>query len=51
MAWALEGFHTVMLRHGGLTDVLPSIMQLLAFSLLSLVAAIWLNRRALAARS
>jgi len=51
MAWALEGFHTVMLRHGSLTDVLPSIMQLLAFSLLSLVAAIWLNRRALAARS
>ena len=51
MAWALDAFHTVMLRHGGIADVLPGIAQLLAFSLLSLVAAVWLNRRALAARS
>jgi len=51
MAWALDAFHTVMLRHGGLIDVLPGIARLLAFSLLALLAAVWLNQRALAARS
>jgi ABC-2 type transport system permease protein len=51
MAWGLEGFHTVMLRHGSFADILPSLAQLLAFAALSLLAAVWLNHRALAARS
>lgn len=51
MAWGLEGFHTVMLRHGSFTDLLPSLARLLAFAAFSLLAAIWLNHRALAARS
>jgi ABC-2 type transport system permease protein len=51
MAWGLEGFHIVMLRHGSLTDLLPCLSQLLAFAAASLLLAIWLNHRALAARS
>ncbi|MDP3537274.1 MAG: ABC transporter permease [Azonexus sp.] len=51
MAWGLEGFHTVMLRHGSFADLLPSLARLLAFAAFSLLAAIWLNHRALAARS
>jgi len=51
MAWGLEGFHTVMLRHGSFADILPSLAQLLAFAAASLLAAIWLNHRALAAQS
>jgi len=51
MAWGLEGFHIVMLRHGSFVDLLPSLLKLLAFAILSLIAAVWLNHRALAARS
>jgi len=51
MAWGLEGFHTVMLRHGSFVDLLPNLAQLLTFAALSLLAAVWLNHRALAAHS
>ena len=51
MAWGLEGFHSVMLRHGSFADILPSLLQLLAFAVISLTLAIWLNHRTLAARS
>ena len=51
MAWGLEGFHVVMLRHGSFADLLPSLIQLLVFAGLSLILAVWLNHRALAARS
>jgi len=51
MAWGLEGFHIVMLRHGSFADLLPSLAKLLAFAALSLIIAVWLNHRALAARS
>lgn len=51
MAWGLEGFHIVMLRHGGFADLLPSLARLLAFAMLSLTLAIWLNHRSLAAQS
>lgn len=51
MAWGLEGFHIVMLRHGSLADLLPCLSQLLAFAAAALLLAIWLNHRALAARS
>ena len=51
MAWGLEGFHIVMLRHGSLADLLPCLSQLLAFAAATLLLAIWLNHRALAARS
>lgn len=51
MAWGLEGFHIVMLRHGSLVDLLPSLGRLLAFAILSLALAVWLNHRSLAAQS
>lgn len=51
MAWGLDGFHTVMLRHGSFADLLPSLLPLLAFAALSLALAAWLNKRSLAALS
>lgn len=45
MAWALDAFHTVMLRHGDLAAILPDILRLLAFAAATLVAAAWINRR------
>ena len=45
MAWGLDGFHTVMLRHGGLADILPDIFRLLAFAAACLAVAVWLNHR------
>lgn len=51
MAWGLDGFHIVMLRHGGFADLWPSLARLLAFAAGSLIVAVWLNHRALAARS
>lgn len=45
MAWGLQGFHTVMLRHGGLADILPSLLPLLACAAAALAAAVWLNHR------
>lgn len=51
MAWGLDGFHSVMLRHGSFADILPSLVQLITFAALALGLAIWLNHRALAARS
>ena len=51
MAWGLEGFHIVMLRHGSLGDLLPSLARLLAFAALSLLIAMWLNHRTRTAQS
>lgn len=45
MAWALNGFHTVMLRHGDFVAILPDLVKLLACAALALAAATWLNRR------
>ena len=45
MAWGLNGFHTVMLRHGGLAAILPDLLKLLAFAAAALAVATWLNRR------
>ena len=46
MGWALEGFHQVMLRQGGMVDVLPTACALVCFGIIALVAAIFLNHRA-----
>lgn len=45
MAWGLQGFHTVMLRHGDLAAILPDLIKLLACAAVALAAAIRLNRR------
>lgn len=46
MAWALDGFHHVMLRDGGAADILPPAIALVSFALAALGVAILLNRRA-----
>jgi ABC-2 type transport system permease protein len=46
MGWALEGFHQVMLRQGGIADVLPVLCALMCFGFIALAAAVFLNRRA-----
>ncbi len=46
MGWALEGFHQVMLRQGGILDVLPAACALVCFGLGALAAAVFLNHRA-----
>jgi ABC-2 type transport system permease protein len=46
MDWALEGFHPVMLRHGGIADVLPAALALVCFGLAALAAAALLDHRA-----
>jgi ABC-2 type transport system permease protein len=38
-AWALAGYHDVMLRGAGLTAVLPSVLALLGFAVAFFVAA------------
>lgn len=49
MAWALDGFHRVMLRDGSAADILPPAAALVSFALAALAVAILLNRRALRA--
>lgn len=43
MAWGLEGFHTVLLRHGGVGDVWPQAAWLLTFAAASLAVAMLLH--------
>jgi ABC-2 type transport system permease protein len=45
MAWALDGFHAVILRHGSLADIAPSCVRLLALGALLLAIAVWIDRR------
>lgn len=45
MAWGLESFHQIMLRQGGLSEVLPGLAKLLTFALLALALAVWFNHR------
>ena len=40
MSWALDGFHHVMLRQGGIGDILGSAAALLVFALSALVVAL-----------
>ncbi|MBL8511106.1 MAG: ABC transporter permease, partial [Betaproteobacteria bacterium] len=45
MAWALEGFHTIMLRGGGLADIVLPISALLVMAVVVLLLAVTLNLR------
>jgi len=45
MAWALEGFHAVMLRQGGAGDIALPCAKLVALALVLLAAVAFLNRR------
>jgi ABC-2 type transport system permease protein len=45
MAWALDGFHVIILRGGGLADILPQAGALLSLGAAALAIAIWINTR------
>ena len=51
MAWALDGFHEILLRAGSLGDALPYAIRLLSFALIALLAALLVNALALRSRS
>jgi ABC-2 type transport system permease protein len=43
MAWALEGFHAVILRHGGWSDIAGPCAKLLALAAVLLAFALWVH--------
>lgn len=45
MAWALDGFHAVMLRQGGAADIASPCLKLLALALVLLSVALWVHHR------
>jgi ABC-2 type transport system permease protein len=45
MAWALDGFHAVILRHGALADIALPCLKLLALGVLLAGAALWAQRQ------
>ena len=51
MAWALDGFHAVMLRGGGMSDIRAQAGSLLALAALALAIAIYSNARSIQDRS
>ncbi len=45
MAWALDGFHAVMLRQGGVADIAAPCLKLIALAAALLGAALWVHHR------
>jgi ABC-2 type transport system permease protein len=45
MAWALDGFHAVILRQGGFADIATSCAKLLVLAAALLAAAFWIHQR------
>ena len=45
MAWALDGFHAVMLRQGGAADIAVPCFKLLALAAVLLATSLWIHRR------
>jgi len=45
MAWALDGFHAVILRQGGTADIIVPCAKLLALAAALLAAALWVHHR------
>jgi ABC-2 type transport system permease protein len=45
MAWALDGFHAVMLRQGGAADIAVPCLKLLLLAAALLGAALWVHHR------
>ncbi len=45
MAWALDGFHAVILRHGGAADIAGPCAKLLALAAVLFAAALWVHQR------
>jgi ABC-2 type transport system permease protein len=45
MAWALDGFHAVILRQGSAPDIVVPCLKLLLLAAVLLAAAFWLHQR------
>jgi hypothetical protein len=45
MAWALDGFHAVILRQGDATDIAAPCAKLLVLAAALLAAALWAHAR------
>jgi ABC-2 type transport system permease protein len=45
MAWALDGFHAVILRSGALADIAAPSLKLFLLGALLCVAALWIHHR------
>jgi ABC-2 type transport system permease protein len=45
MAWALDAFHAVILRHGDAASIVLPCLKLLALALALLAAALWVHQR------
>jgi ABC-2 type transport system permease protein len=45
MAWALDGFHAVILRAGGAADIVAPCLKLFLLGALLCAAALWLHHR------
>jgi ABC-2 type transport system permease protein len=45
MAWALDGFHAVILRQGSVADIALPCLKLLALGMVLAGAALWVQRR------
>lgn len=45
MAWALDGFHAVILRQGSAADIVLPCLKLLALAAVLAAAALWIHRR------
>jgi ABC-2 type transport system permease protein len=45
MSWALDGFHAVILRHGGGASITFPCLKLLALALVLFTAALWIHHR------
>lgn len=45
MAWALDGFHAVILRHGSAADIALPCLKLLALAAILVGTALWVHRR------
>jgi len=45
MAWALDGFHAVILRQGGAADIAAPCVKLLGLAAILLAAALWVHAR------
>jgi len=44
MAWALDGFHAIMLRQGGAADIAAPCLKLLALAAVLLGASLWIHQ-------
>jgi ABC-2 type transport system permease protein len=45
MAWALDGFHAIMLRQGGAAEIAAPCFKLLTLAAVLLATSLWIHER------